>query len=278
MRKRHLLEATLLAASLAGTSLTSSGHANTIIPSAFFSATAGSCSNVGSSPQSCTYTETIDTNVGPSTLSWASGTVAAPTPGVSAQVSVSTVAGIFPTGGPSAFVNYQFMIAGPTGVHVPIFAIANGDASIVSSGDITDAAAISDVTINGTLIGRTCAALGSFACTNIPFNNPTPMTLTSDTLITIHLSASAQCGTGDRTITPGLSEICTALAESDPFIYIDPTFALANQFTLDFSPGIGNSPAATPLPAALPLFASGFGVMGFLAKRRKRKSVATFAA
>jgi hypothetical protein len=34
----------------------------------------------------------------------------------------------------------------------------------------------------------------------------------------------------------------------------------------------------TPLPAALPLFASGLGVMGFLAKRRKRKNAATLAA
>jgi hypothetical protein len=35
-----------------------------------------------------------------------------------------------------------------------------------------------------------------------------------------------------------------------------------------------DSPVATPLPAALPLFATGLGVMGFLAKRRKRKTVA----
>lgn len=36
--------------------------------------------------------------------------------------------------------------------------------------------------------------------------------------------------------------------------------------------------APTPLPAALPLFASGLGVMGFLARRRKRKAVALVAA
>ena len=35
---------------------------------------------------------------------------------------------------------------------------------------------------------------------------------------------------------------------------------------------------ATPLPAALPLFAAGLGAMGFLAKRRKRKNVAGLAA
>jgi hypothetical protein len=34
----------------------------------------------------------------------------------------------------------------------------------------------------------------------------------------------------------------------------------------------------TPLPAAFPLFASGLGLMGFLAKRRKRKDVAAVAA
>jgi hypothetical protein len=34
----------------------------------------------------------------------------------------------------------------------------------------------------------------------------------------------------------------------------------------------------TPLPAALPLFATGLGVMGFLAKRRMRKSGAAIAA
>jgi hypothetical protein len=34
----------------------------------------------------------------------------------------------------------------------------------------------------------------------------------------------------------------------------------------------GVGAAATPLPAALPLFASGLGVMGFVARRRKRKA------
>jgi hypothetical protein len=34
----------------------------------------------------------------------------------------------------------------------------------------------------------------------------------------------------------------------------------------------GSITAATPLPAALPLFAGGLGVLGFLARRRKKKA------
>ena len=36
--------------------------------------------------------------------------------------------------------------------------------------------------------------------------------------------------------------------------------------------------SATPLPAALPLFAGGLGLIGFVAKRRKRNAAAPAAA
>lgn len=41
---------------------------------------------------------------------------------------------------------------------------------------------------------------------------------------------------------------------------------------------INTAETATPLPAALPLFATGLGVMGLLARRRKRKTSAALAA
>jgi hypothetical protein len=63
----------------------------------------------------------------------------------------------------------------------------------------------------------------------------------------------------------------TAAAALDPTISFSPTFADANGYQLNFSAGISNI-EPTPLPVALPLLASGLGVMGLLSWRRKRKA------
>ncbi len=68
--------------------------------------------------------------------------------------------------------------------------------------------------------------------------------------------------------------LLTALAEVDPSIAIDPSFADASLFTVEFSPGIGPT-ANAPLPTTLPLFATGLGALGLLGCRRKWKGAAT---
>ena len=69
----------------------------------------------------------------------------------------------------------------------------------------------------------------------------------------------------------------TAITFLDPYFFLDPSLVDLG-YSIITSPGIGNSLAsATPLPAALPLFATGLGVMGWLAKRRKRKNAAALA-
>ncbi len=64
-------------------------------------------------------------------------------------------------------------------------------------------------------------------------------------------------------------------AEVDPQFQIDPLVLNANDYTFEFSPGIGNSALGVPGPiagAGLPGLLAGFGAM--LAWYRKRRAVA----
>jgi hypothetical protein len=54
-----------------------------------------------------------------------------------------------------------------------------------------------------------------------------------------------------------------------------PNVIASGDFMLDSLTLNGPTAAATPLPAALPLFASGIGGLGLLSWRRKRKAQAT---
>jgi len=55
---------------------------------------------------------------------------------------------------------------------------------------------------------------------------------------------------------------------------VDPYFIYPEGYSLDISEGVGNSPSPTPLPAALPLLASGLGAFALTGRRRRRKAVA----
>jgi hypothetical protein len=62
--------------------------------------------------------------------------------------------------------------------------------------------------------------------------------------------------------------------------YVDPFFVAPVGYSVSIlNTGIGNSPltAATPIPAALPLFATGLGALGLLGWRRKKKAAALAA-
>ena len=66
----------------------------------------------------------------------------------------------------------------------------------------------------------------------------------------------------------------TFQAMIDPFIEIDPTFNISGQYSLAFSPGVGNSIAPVPEPDAYAMLLAGLGLLGAVARRRKQESAA----
>ncbi len=69
----------------------------------------------------------------------------------------------------------------------------------------------------------------------------------------------------------------TATYQHSGTAYVDPYFYVPDGITFSISDGIGNAlpnSGETPIPAALPLFVSGLGGLGYLARRRRRRSVA----
>jgi hypothetical protein len=92
----------------------------------------------------------------------------------------------------------------------------------------------------------------------------------------------------DFTLPPNLTDgfaIADLMSSGIAFVTIMPDGAPASfDFLIDsvalnqsVQQAAGSPGSVTPLPAALPLFATGLGVMGFLAKRRNRKTVAQAA-
>jgi hypothetical protein len=91
------------------------------------------------------------------------------------------------------------------------------------------------------------------------------------------VSIGVSADTSDNTLSssnPG-STVQSAEAFLDPRIYTNiPGLTLEISQGLDNVVGSAATPAGTPLPAALPLFATGLGAFGLLGWRRKKKSAA----
>jgi hypothetical protein len=98
---------------------------------------------------------------------------------------------------------------------------------------------------------------------------------------------SASFSTGSVSLAPGsyylvLQNAVSTIGGSSAFVFWDlnngPSTASQNTgvgaIGSESFQIIGSSIAATPLPAALPLFASGLGALGLLGWRRKRKAAA----
>ena len=201
-----------------------------------------------------------------------SGTASAnPSPNIKGTVSAAGVA-TSGTANESALLNvgltYYFEITGPH-TQLEVLGISgNGLLSGTGTGfiDVVRSQANSDgsftgpqITLASACVEPNCGSLHSGPTLNLS----TLQVLTSNTIYAITLG-------GSLTAAAGQTETMTL----DP---IFDTSLLDTGFNLELSANVGNELATsdTPLPATLPLFATGLGAMGLLARRRKWKTVAT---
>ena len=124
------------------------------------------------------------------------------------------------------------------------------------TGTTTDSGTITGGQVNGS------SAIGTLSI--VWPNQPVHFNFADGTKLDVTL------GSLSVTCTGGGSDSNNCLAGTGPF-YMSGTFLALNGPTEN---GNAAGLATTPLPAALPLFASGAGVLGFLGWRRKRKAQA----
>jgi hypothetical protein len=231
----------------------------------------------------------------------ASGTAIATTgisllgpPQIQAHATVSSVKGsgtgntsLVATG--NASVTYFVEIASGVVGQIPINVFATTGVSVRGSLGVTglDASAtftlINTVTNAVVLTNTTFDQNGSFHSSDVTgdflsgFSGGTNLAVSTflgiNTLYEVDMVAHASVG-----IDAPFSDGSTAIA--DAFAFVDPTFQLAagvdpNVYHLIFSPGIQNTAPVTtvPEPETYAMLLAGFGLLGFVARRRKQQAV-----
>jgi hypothetical protein len=200
-------------------------------------------------------------------------------PNPAAYASLTGSGGVNQHGFVSAGLQYDFQINGPEKTLVPIFVQGSGYAKSSFGNQFFNGSAASlgissDLSNTSILpLYSVIATAGSVPQGNTP-NGRTNQNITfddrilvpSNTPFEIGLGAEAEVDNGDNSKTP----IESASAYIDPHLFIDPTFAGANEFSLQFSEGIDNSPvSATPLPPALSMFGAALLALGAFSWRRR---------
>ena len=169
--------------------------------------------------------------------------------------------------GAEATIDYYFEAVGPANTSVVFDIQAAGSTSETGSGT-----AFAHLYLNGSStigsppsLASACLSFQVNGCGSISsaFYLNSAFGAQSDTVQEIEIDVAGSTNPNGGTYA----------ASVDPTIIIDPGFLAANPgFTLEFSSNVTqNSISETPVPAALPLFASGIGLVGYLSGRRKKR-------
>jgi hypothetical protein len=182
--------------------------------------------------------------------------------------------------------SYSFELVGPANYSgtVPVLIQAQGAVTPAVAVDQTNNAflQISGTTVSGApfgghLLGYACldgpSTGGCNGAWHLPNQSSFAVNSTLDLQPNVELSLQLDLVISAHGFTIGAFD--HEYGFIDPIITIDPTFPDANLFSLAFSPGMDTLP--TPLPAALPLFATGVGALGLLGWRRKKKAATLVA-
>jgi hypothetical protein len=183
-------------------------------------------------------------------------------PSVSVQDAASDSSTVAGESGVSLLTYYFTVVGGVTGTPVPVDIAWNLLTTASTEPDPTSTAFYAFITagINGVLMS---VCTDPTQCTNSSFNGAVSTTVDVGDVASVSYEVIAESN-------PFF--IGNSFASASGSIYVDPS---VSGYCIQVSDGVGGGScgaSATPLPAALPLFASGLGALGLLGWRRRRKA------
>jgi hypothetical protein len=178
-------------------------------------------------------------------------------------------------------VLYYFQVSGPldyTGnVFMPLNIAASGGVTASTPDYFLNRAEVILDTPNPasgpavpTVIGSACIPTASQVCGSLS---------TSSSFSINHAVSVAPNTTNSLELQLFIAAVSLSASSASASGFIDPVITFGpgvdtSLYSIQFSDGISNGIAATPIPAAMPLFVSGLGGLGLLGWRRRKKVTA----